>query len=354
MTQTSRACATPSREYPALNGMRGVAAIAVMLFHGVALVGPVFPRGYLAVDLFFVLSGFVIAHAYGARLGSSLTLRSFVLIRLVRFWPLYALGLCLGIVRELLLIATHSDYALSFPLLIAATGLGLAFLPLPLSQRGDNLFPINVPSWSLFFELLVNILYAAVQPRLSTAILSISIVASGFALAFSAPVAGLGHVGVTSGTFASGCARTILSFGLGVLIYRRAPRVLSIPPSLLLILVAAGLAWPLGGRTYDIVFVFVFSPVLVMLGTAVEPTGRIGAVSNWLGLVSFPLYAIHRPLLQIVEAVANRLPVPPALLGWPAVALLLMLATYANRGDVVLRRLLNTWLNPPPPEKCGC
>jgi peptidoglycan/LPS O-acetylase OafA/YrhL len=211
MTQAGRADALPSREYTALNGMRGVAAIAVMLFHGVALVGPIFPRGYLAVDLFFVLSGFVIAHAYGDRLGSTLSLPDFALIRIIRFWPLYALGLCLGIIRELLLIVTHSNYALSLPLLIVASGLGLASLPLPLAQRGDNLFPINVPSWSLFFELLVNIVYAAVRPRLSTTLLVIAIVANGLALVLTAPATGLGHVGVTSDIFAGGCLRTILS-----------------------------------------------------------------------------------------------------------------------------------------------
>jgi peptidoglycan/LPS O-acetylase OafA/YrhL len=116
---------------------------------------------------------------------------------------------------------------------------------------------------------------------------------------------------------------------------------------LLLILVAIGLAWPWGGRTYDIGFVLVISPVLVMLGAAAEPTGRFRAATRWLGLVSFPLYAIHRPVLQIVEATAHRVPVPPALLGSLAVVLLLVVATYANRADVVVRGMLNAWLKPP-------
>ncbi len=338
---------TERREYRTLNGIRGVAAICVMLFHGVALVGPVFPRGYLAVDLFFVLSGFVIAHAYDGRLRAGLRVGGFTLVRLIRFWPLYALGLALGVARELLLVATGNDYALSVPMLLAAVTLGLAFLPLPLASRGDNLFPLNVPSWSLFFELLINILYVAVWPWLSLAVLLVAIAASGIALVLVTPAIGIGHVGVEANSFGGGCARTIFSFGLGVLIYRLRPQVPAPPAPLLLALVAAGLAWPWGGRGYDLAFVVLLSPALVMLGSGAEPAGRAGGVTDWLGLVSFPLYATHRPLLHVIEALANRMPVSPALLGWVAVAGLLVLATIANRVDVLVRRWLSDWLQPP-------
>jgi peptidoglycan/LPS O-acetylase OafA/YrhL len=351
MTGTDQSCsaseASPRREYVALNGIRGMAAIGVVLFHGVKLVGPIFPRGYLAVDLFFVLSGFVIAHAYGDRLGATLTVRRFTLVRLVRFWPLYALGLGLGVARELLLIGMRNHYALSFPGLLATTVLGLAFIPLPLAQRGNNLFPLNVPSWSLFYELLVNILYAAVRPWLPTVVLVVAVVVSAIVLVLVAPATGLGHVGVTSATFGSGCVRTILSFSIGVLIYGYPRRARAVPVPLLLALVAGGLAWPWGGRDYDIAFVLLLSPMLVVLGAAAEPSRRLAAVAKWLGTASFPLYAIHRPLLQVVEAAAHRLPVSPALLGWLTVAVLLLLATYANRADVVIRRRLSGWPKAP-------
>ena len=335
------------REYRTLNGLRGVAAICVVLFHGDALVGQVFPRGYLAVDLFFVLSGFVIAHAYEGRLRAGLGVGGFTLVRLIRFWPLYALGLALGVARDLLLVATGNDYALPVPTLLAAAAMGVAFLPLPLATRGDNLFPLNVPSWSLFFELLVNILYAAVRQWLSLAVLLVAIAASGIALVLLTPATGIGHVGVEANSFGAGCARTIFSFGLGVLIYRLRPNVPALPAPLLLALAAAGLAWPWGGRSYDLAFVVLLSPVLVMMGTGAEPAGRAGSLADWLGLVSFPLYAIHRPLMHVVEALANRLPLPPMLLGWIAVAGLLVLATIANRLDVVVRRRLDAWLRPP-------
>ena len=111
-------------QYSTLNAMRGVAAIAVMMFHNRAMIGPVAPRGYLAVDLFFVLSGFVIDFAYADRLARGLALRDFVMVRMIRFWPLYALGLIFGSARELLLILTHNSYALPWGTLAMAIVVG--------------------------------------------------------------------------------------------------------------------------------------------------------------------------------------------------------------------------------------
>src|ERR1700761_6004380 len=79
--------------YPALDGLRGVAAIAVMLHHFRPLTAPwLFAHGYLAVDLFFLLSGFVIAHAYDARFRKGLGVPAFLVIRLIRLWPMIAFG----------------------------------------------------------------------------------------------------------------------------------------------------------------------------------------------------------------------------------------------------------------------
>ena len=140
--------------------MRGVAAITVVLFHGARLAGvQTMPHGYLAVDMFFALSGFVISRAYDRRLAADWTPLPFFRLRLVRFYPLYALGLALGATREMLLLATHNHFALPAPLLFGALAAAALFLPFPLEQRDNYLFAMNPPSWSLLYELLVNVAY---------------------------------------------------------------------------------------------------------------------------------------------------------------------------------------------------
>ncbi|MES3046692.1 acyltransferase family protein [Sphingomonas faeni] len=317
------------REYATLNAIRGVAAIGVVLFHGVALVGTVVPRGYLAVDLFFVLSGFVIAHAYGGRLGSGLSLRDFSEARLIRFWPLYALGLALGLGRESLLALTGNNFALPWPTLFAAALTGLFFVPFPLERRDGDLFPLNIPSWSLFFELLVNLLYAVARPVLGRGVLVGVILVSAVAFVTMVPARGIGHVGVSIDSFGAGCVRTILSFAIGLLIHRlqpQVPRVPRVPAPVLLALVAAALMVPWGGLAYDLVFVLLLGPLIVALGAATEPGAGFARVATWLGVISFPLYAVHRPILGLAEAIATRVALPPAVAGWGTLVVLLAIS----------------------------
>jgi len=310
------------RDYVTLNAIRGVAAIAVMLFHSAGLFGAIMPRGYLAVDLFFVLSGFVIAHAYEEKLREGLGRRAFIRVRLLRFYPLYAAGLVVGLVKEGLLIATHNHYAFSPLGLLAALLAGALFLPMPLAQRGYNLFPINIPSWSLFFELLVNALYAVVLPWLSKRTLLATILICGGLLIALAAKGGLGDVGVTSQTFVGGCVRTILSFSIGLLIHRLQPRMPRVPVLIILLATAAALACPWGGLVYDFGFVFVLSPLLVLFGVGTEPSTALVRPATMLGILSFPIYALHRPVVALTEAAGSKAHLPGPALGIPVLILL--------------------------------
>lgn len=151
----------PRTAFPAINGMRGTAALAVAVFHAYPLFGmQVAPSGYLAVDLFFVLSGCVIACAYDAKLGAGMRPLDFMKIRLIRFMPFYLVGLTFGLILELALIVTGSPYAIKPPNLVLAVIFALFFLPLPASIARRDIFPLNVPAWSLFYELVVNTLFA--------------------------------------------------------------------------------------------------------------------------------------------------------------------------------------------------
>ena len=85
--------------FGALDGLRGVAAVIVVLHHlGNERLGPFNPTfGYIAVDLFFALSGFVIALNYDHRFAGGMTVKEFMLKRVLRLYPLYAAGLLLSL-----------------------------------------------------------------------------------------------------------------------------------------------------------------------------------------------------------------------------------------------------------------
>src|ERR1700722_3197255 len=131
--------------FSALDGLRGVAAISIVVFHYSQNLGwELLPNAYLAVDFFFMLSGFVIAHAYEARLRSGQTVAEFMQRRLIRLYPLYWLGTTLPII----LIAVAAWFGESHPagtLTAASYFLGLLFLPTPsnLSVFGSRVFPLN-------------------------------------------------------------------------------------------------------------------------------------------------------------------------------------------------------------------
>jgi peptidoglycan/LPS O-acetylase OafA/YrhL len=152
------------QRYITLDAVRGVAALAVVIVHISMLFGlPHQASSGLAVDLFFILSGFVVEHAYGRHLRRDMTFSRFILVRMIRLYPLYIIGL-----------TTYALFYFARPN-VAATeivpSLMLAFLYLPtppsLSFDPTFLFPVNPVSWSLFCEFFVNILYALFMVRLN-------------------------------------------------------------------------------------------------------------------------------------------------------------------------------------------
>lgn len=182
---------TPTR-YLALDAMRGLAAIAVLLYHFTMHSGGtvVFASAPLAVDLFFCLSGFVIAHAYQDRIIAGLNLTSFLRLRLVRLYPAYLVGFVIG-VYALALKQSGGQADISIGGLIGSAVCNLLYLPFPgphsVVMYDDlipgSIFPVNDPAWSLFFEFVANIALFVVLKRgikpltvlgVSTAILFVS------------------------------------------------------------------------------------------------------------------------------------------------------------------------------------
>ena len=146
--------------YATLDGLRGVAAVLVLCYHTHAFQGSaaIAPHGYLAVDFFFMLSGFVIASAYQEKLRAGLPVVDFFRLRMIRLYPVALAGILLGAVKLV------SQYAISpaqsEPAQWIALAVFLNALVLPVVSEthfSGALFPTDGPVWSLFYELLVNV-----------------------------------------------------------------------------------------------------------------------------------------------------------------------------------------------------
>lgn len=201
--------------YHGLDGLRGVAAVLVVIYHSALLFGhQLAPSGYLAVDLFFLLSGFVISHSYDNRLGSGLSVGRFAVIRFVRLWPLYTLGLLIGVSYEILLLLTSNDFAMPVGSITLCLSLSVFLIPTLFHTRFDALYPFNGPSWSVFFEFIVNVIYALSFRYLTRRILLTLVLISAIWLMINAVEFGSVDWGHKTNTILGGLVRTIFFFQL--------------------------------------------------------------------------------------------------------------------------------------------
>ncbi|TCS15527.1 acyltransferase [Caulobacter sp. BK020] len=271
-----------------LDGLRAVAALGVLLYHAADWSGRPgrFAHGYLAVDFFFCLSGFVLAHAFERR---AVGWPAYLWIRVVRIWPLLVLSTLIGAV----LTSRHS------PPFWPNLARGLLLIPRlghPAEWTFPSLFPFNPPAWSLCLEVIVSALWFPLR-RAPDLVVAAIVVCSGAVMAWVA----LGLNGVETGwdqaTFWLGVVRAAFSFGLGWLAWRY--RALAPRPRLGLaaVVLLAALVMPLmPGRSwngiYDFACVAVLFPLLVLLGVH-DPKGAVGALCRMTGDLSYPLYASH-------------------------------------------------------------
>jgi peptidoglycan/LPS O-acetylase OafA/YrhL len=293
------------RQYRTLDGLRGVAALSVVVLHT-----PHFfnqwhlPYSSLSVDLFFVLSGFVLAAAYETRLMEGMTAASFVRLRLIRLFPLYLLGTLLG-VPVALLAMKHSGISVDWSPRLFATSLPLSIVMLPTPTAGQDgfLYPFNPVLWTIFFEVVVNVLYALLarflgDTRKLTALVAISAVALVAGVLRSDTLEG----GSTWFTFMVGLSRMMFSFFCGVLVcrFRRSGKMHS---SLLAVTLLALLLTLLGTPHTNIsglaTIIFLF-PVMVLVASSVEPREGLQRALGVLGVTSYAVYALHKPLYQIL------------------------------------------------------
>ena len=200
---SSAAFADTKPHYDILDGLRGVAAITVVWFHlfeayATSHLDQRINHGYLAVDFFFILSGFVIGYAYDDRWKKKMSVADFLKRRLIRLHPMVVMGAVIGAVMFYFQGCSVWDVStVSVSMLLAATLLNALLIPAtPGSEiRGlGEMYPLNGPSWSLFFEYIGNILYALFIHKLPTRALSVLVLLAGCGLAAFAVWGPLGDI----------------------------------------------------------------------------------------------------------------------------------------------------------------
>jgi peptidoglycan/LPS O-acetylase OafA/YrhL len=158
-----------------LDGLRGIAALMMATRHAPNYYRTTpFFESYLAVDFFFVLSGFILAHAYGEKLrAGDIGVWEFTKIRIVRLFPLYLLA---HLIVSAFAIQSIGQEGLTFGLVIRSITFGMFMLPTPSANSASALFPLNGPTWSLFFEMVANIVFAFISTKKSSRWLIVAVV----------------------------------------------------------------------------------------------------------------------------------------------------------------------------------
>lgn len=310
--------------YHILDGLRGVAALTVVWFHifeayATSHLDQSINHGYLAVDFFFILSGFVIGYAYDDR-WKTMTTKEFVKRRLIRLQPMVIMGAVIGAIMFYSQGCSVWDVStVTIGALFVATVISALLIPATpgFEVRGlGEMYPLNGPSWSLFFEYIGNILYVLFIRRFSTVALSILVFVAGCGLAWFAIWGPYGDIcagfQLTGTEFTGGFLRLIFSFSAGLLLFRLfksanvrgAFWICSVALIALLAVPRIGGAeylWMNG--LYDTLCVIVAFPLLVYLGASSATTDKTTTrICKFLGEISYPLYMVHYPFIYLYYA----------------------------------------------------
>ena len=323
--------------YEILDGLRGVAAMLVVAYHLLEIYfhgGPDQPinHGYLAVDFFFVLSGFVIGYAYDDR-WDKMSTWAFFKRRLIRLHPMVIFGTFFGA------LMFYFGSCSSFPLInetpwwavVLVMLLCFTMLPLPhtMDIRGwAETNPLNGPAWSLQWEYLANILYALIARRLSKVALGICVVFFAFltiTLCLNIDIFGLleersyaaytvvGGWSTTPDQLLVGLTRLLYPFFCGLLV-SRIGKLINVKGGFwwcsLLIIVLFAMPWMgLGTEgearwtngVYEAFCILVCFPLIVAMGAGSSVKGgKSEAINRFLGDISYPLYITHFPLIYMM------------------------------------------------------
>lgn len=339
------------RRFYLLDGLRGVAAVIVVLGHtpDIWIAGKP-SHFYLAVDLFFVLSGFVIAHAYEERLTTGLTVSHFMLARYIRLYPLYLCGTLVGIAGAIIAYA-HGKGGLSLWELSTSIPAALFLLPAPT----DGMMLLNPPAWSLLFELLMNFCYALFLIRLSTRSLLLLVLILAVSLAVIDLHLHSLHTGMTWSTSFYGFVRLSYSYCVGLILFKTVKvSQLKVSWAVLVpfLIVPVVIGHDMRAEVTELLAVFVCFPMIVAAGIVFDcPSSR---PLELLGSASYGIYIISVPAITVSSRVLHAARLDETYLhpwfGYAVVIALIAIAVALRGLDLRARRFMSTtlphWLRP--------
>ena len=318
--------------YELLDGLRGVAALLVIWYHvfeGFAFAGggiiESINHGYLAVDFFFILSGFVTAYAYDDRWAKKkLTLKSFFKRRLIRLHPMVIMGAVIGLIAYLMQGGvTWEGTHVGISMVTVAFLCAMFFIPaIPgagYDVRGNGeMFPLNGPAWSLFFEYIGNILYALFVRRLSDKWLAVLVAVLGVAVVWytTTDAAGYGMFGVgwtlDVANFFGGLIRMLFPFTMGMLIQHHFKPIkirgaFWICSVILVVLFHVpfieGNEYICLNGLYEAFCIVCVFPLLIWMAASGVTTDKFSTgICKFLGDISYPVYIVHYPLMYLFYA----------------------------------------------------
>jgi peptidoglycan/LPS O-acetylase OafA/YrhL len=292
--------------FPVLDGLRGVAALCVVIFHFSEMVIGNYSKlwighGWLAVDFFFCLSGFVIGYAYDDRM-ATMGLGRFLKARLIRLHPMVVFGSVLGLIAfyanpfgiphgygpgRMLLVFTASVLMVPFG---------------AIHDKGNSIFGLNAPAWSLFWEYVANLVFAVALYRLRRNALIVLTLVMAVVLCWSSHRAGNLYGGWSLRSFWDGGTRIGFAFPAGLLVYRMGwrPRTrLGFGTLSVLLIFALVIPYADHGWIREAAVMIVGFPLLVALGAGASVTPLTDRLCRASGELSYPLYMTHYAVIWI-------------------------------------------------------
>jgi peptidoglycan/LPS O-acetylase OafA/YrhL len=348
--------AAPSRRaFQTIEALRAVGAFLVVMRHVPYFFGPVqVPESFLAVDLFYLVSGFVVAHAYGQRLAAGSGVWPFMKTRIIRLWPLYFIGVVIGVIAASYEAYTNPHGFWTWPMIGEGFAVGLFMIPIfpGLLANGSML---DGPTWTLLPELIANLLYALLVRRLKLWLLILIILIGAAGVVAAELKYDTLDVGYGRTDQWTALARVTFSFFAGVLVYRLFGDHMKLSAWMAWVCVAVltvllaytpddSIRW-----AYEIGVVLVAFPALLVVAVHFEPGPRVGRVFSFLGLMSYGVYILHQPLGNLSRDILQRfihIPRDWSALGFGVVFLgaVLWLAWWLDgHYDAPVRRRLRAW-----------
>lgn len=299
-----------------MDGMRGVGAVLVVMGHSLMFWGALPLQTQITpylVDMFFLLSGFVIAYAFEPRIARGLSVSGFMLQRVIRLYPIFLVGLLMGLCVHA--IAWMDDNV--GPGTLALDIVPQFFMIPSLNAKEAAVFSLNNPAWSLFFELWANLLYIVFFRFLSTRVLIGVALVLAVLVVVSSYAYGDMHAGWSKELIWGGPVRACFGFFLGVLLFRWSGSPVAPPrkvtawawaPLLAPILIAAIVVPDDLKIPVQLLATFVYGPAVIWIAARIQPPRFLNRLCMRAGALSYGIYMLHFPMFEFFERLAWRHP----------------------------------------------